>query len=83
MFKAQWKCPKCSTPIKWEDGFIQLDHLLFSPFNFPYKAYNDFLRNEARTCCSSQILIQIWDGKMLHNIKVVVQISIVKPRHAK
>ena len=47
------------------------------------KPCKDFLRNEAQTWYSGQIVEQIEAGKSSHEVKVDTRISIIKQLHAK
>ena len=63
-------------PNNWTPYFQPLDISV-------NKISKDFLRNEAQTWYSQQILEQTKSGKLPHQIKVGTQLSIVKPLHAK
>ena len=87
VFKAQWtdavkaivaKSSGKMTPVpnNWTPYFQPLDVSV----NKPCK---DFLRNEAQTWYSEQIIEQTKAGKLPHQIKVETPLSIVKPLHAK
>ena len=87
VLKGQWTDPVKSVvnqprrkmvpvPNNWTSYFQPLDISV----NKPCK---DFLRNEAQTWYSSQILEQMKAGKVPHEIKVGTQLSVIKPLHAK
>ena len=87
VFKAQWtdavkaivaqsRGKMIPVPNNWTPYFQPLDVSV----NKPCK---DFLRNEAQTWYSQQIVEQTKSGKLPHQVKVATQLSIVKPLHAK
>ena len=87
VFKGQWteavksivsqsRGKMVPVPNNWTSYFQPLDISV----NKPCK---DFLRNEAQTWYSDQIVEQTKAGKLPHEIKVGTQLSVVKPLHAK
>ena len=87
VFKGQWTDPvkaevrkSCGkmipVPNNWTSYFQPLDISV----NKPCK---DFLRNEAQTWYSNEIVQQIKKGKLPHEVKVGTQLTVVKQLHAK
>ena len=87
VFKGQWtdavkEVVKASNgkmvavPNNWTNYFQPLDLTV-------NKSSKDFLRNEAQSWYSQEIVKQMEAGKRSDQIKVDVRISVVKPLHAK
>lgn len=47
------------------------------------RSFKSYLRHEAQSCYSLEIEKQLKDSKQAHEIKVDIQISVMKPLHAK
>ena len=87
VFKGQWtdrvkdivsrsKGKMEPIPSNWTNYFQALDLSV-------NKSCKDFLRQEAQSWYSDQIVAQMKMGKLSHEIKVDTRISVIKPLHAK
>ena len=87
VFKGQWteavknvvkesNGKMVSVPNNWTNYFQPLDLNV-------NKSSRDFLRKEAQSRYSQEIVKQMEDGKRSDQIKVDVRVSVVKPLHAK
>ena len=87
VFKGKWtdrvkdtvsksKGKMIAVPSNWTSYFQALDLSV-------NKNFKDFLRQEAQSWYSDQIVAQMKMGKLSHEIKVDTRISVIKPLHAK